>query len=221
MKYPLLVRASAHKIGIIGSGNVGQVLASGFKSVGHDVSIGSRDGNKLAAFTQTSGIAEGTFQTVAAGAELLVLAVQGIAAEEVVSVIAAAIAGKVVLDATNPISGPPVDGVVPYFTAGNDSLIQRLQKRVPAAKFVKCFSSVGAHLMIKPQLKGGMPSMFICGDDADAKRTTTTLLEQVGWRAEDAGTSAIGHAVEALCQLWCAPGFAGGDWAHAFAVLRP
>jgi 8-hydroxy-5-deazaflavin:NADPH oxidoreductase len=209
------------KIGIIGSGNVGQVLASGFKAAGHDVTIGSRDGNKAAAFTATSGIREGTFSTVAAGSDIVVLAVQGIAAEDVVAGIAAQLAGKVVLDATNPISGPPVDGVVPYFTAANDSLIQRLQKRVPAAKFVKCFNSVGAHLMIQPQLKGGMPSMFICGDDVEAKRTTTSLLEQLGWRAEDVGTSAIGHAVEALCQLWCAPGFSRGDWAHALAVLRP
>jgi predicted dinucleotide-binding enzyme len=209
------------KIGILGSGNVGQVLAKGFKSVGHDVIIGSREGNKLAAFSAESGIKEAMFKDVVADADVIVLALKGDGAEAIVKGLAEALAGKLVLDATNPISGEAKDGIVPYFTAANDSLIQRLQQLAPKAKIVKCFNSVGAHLMVKPALKGGTPAMFICGDDADAKTTTARLLDQLGWHAEDVGTSAAGHAVEALCQLWCAPGFLKNDWAHAFAVLRP
>jgi len=209
------------QIGILGSGNVGQTLAKGFKSVGHDVTIGSREGNKLAAFSTETGIKEATFKDVVAGADIVVLAFKGSVAEEIIKGLAEALAGKLVLDATNPISGDAKDGIVPYFTAANESLIQRLQKLAPKAKIVKCFNSVGAHLMIKPALKGGTPAMFICGDDADAKVTTARLLDQVGWHAEDVGTSAAGHAVEALCQLWCAPGFMKNDWAHAFAMLRP
>ncbi len=209
------------KFGILGSGHVGQTLAKGLKGLGHDVVIGSRAGNKLAAFSTESGIAEKKFADAIAGADVVIVALKGQGAEEIIRDLAAPLAGKVVLDATNPIAGDAKNGIVPFFTGPNDSLLQRLQKAAPAAKFVKCFSSVGAHLMIKPQLKSGTPAMFICGDDAGAKATTTKLLAELGWAAEDVGGSEAGNAVEALCQLWCAPGFLRNDWSHAFAVLRP
>jgi predicted dinucleotide-binding enzyme len=63
--------------------------------------------------------------------------------------------------------------------------------------------------------------MFICGNDPAAKETAASLSKELGWGVEDVGTAAAGHAVEALCQLWCAPGFLRNDWAHAFAMLRP
>jgi hypothetical protein len=206
--------------GILGSGHVGQTLAKGLKGLGHDVVIGSSAGNKLAAFTSETGIAEKTFADAVAGADVVIVALKGQGAEEIIRGLAGALAGKVVLDATNPISGEAKGGVLPYFTGPNDSLLQRLQKAAPAAKFVKCFNSVGAHLMVKPQFKGGTPVMFICGDDAAAKAQTTTLLADLGWAAEDVGGSEAGNAVEALCQLWCAPGFLRNDWSHAYAVLR-
>lgn len=209
------------KIGVLGSGNVGTTLARGFKETGHDVRIASREGTKLADFTKETGIAEGRFADVAAFAEVLVIAVKGDIAVELAKGLASQLAGKVVIDTTNPISGPPANGMIPYFTAANESLLERLQKAVPAARFVKAFNSVGAALMVKPKLQGGKPAMFICGDDAAAKATTTTLLTEFGWSAEDVGPAALGHAVEALCQLWCAPGFLRNDWAHGFAMLRP
>jgi predicted dinucleotide-binding enzyme len=208
------------KIAILGSGNVGQSLARGLKGLGHDISVGSREGNKLAAFAKEVGVREGTFAAVVEGADVVVVAVQGGAAEALVSSLAGALAGKVVLDTTNPISGEPKDGVVPYFTAANDSLLQRLQKAAPKAHLVKCWNSVGAHMMVKPPVKG-TPAMFICGDSAEAKATTKKLLAECGWATEDVGGSASGHAVEALCQLWCAQGFLQNDWAHAFAMVRP
>ncbi|MBM4378361.1 MAG: NAD(P)-binding domain-containing protein [Deltaproteobacteria bacterium] len=209
------------KIAVLGSGHVGQTLARGLKGLGHDVIIGSREGNKLGAFVAEVGIREERFEPAAAGAELVIIAVKGGAAEELARALAAALAGKVVLDTTNPIAGEAKGGVIPYFTAAHESLLQRLQASAPQARFVKCWNSVGAHLMIKPKLSGGQPAMFICGDDAEAKGAAAQLLAQCGWAAEDVGTSAAGHAVEALCQLWCAPGFLRNDWAHAFAVLRP
>lgn len=209
------------KIGIIGTGTVGQTLAKGFAAHGHEVRIGSRDGNKLAAFVAETKLREGTFAEVAAFADVVVLAVKGDAAEAVVRGLSGALAGKVLLDTTNPISGPPKDGIVPYFTAANESLLQRLQAAVPSAKVVKFFNSVGAGLMVQPKLQGGTPSMFLCGDDAAAKATAGALAGELGWKIEDVGSSAAGHAVEALCQLWCAPGFSRNDWAHAFAMLRP
>jgi predicted dinucleotide-binding enzyme len=114
-----------------------------------------------------------------------------------------------------------VGGVLPYFTGPNDSLLQRVQAAAPGARVVKAFNSVGAALMVRPALQGGAPSMFICGDDAAAKGVVAGLCAELGWVAEDVGTSAAGGPVEALCQLWCAAGFLRNDWAHAFAWLRP
>jgi predicted dinucleotide-binding enzyme len=209
------------KIGVIGSGTVGQVLAKGLKGAGHDVRIGSRDGAKLADFSTEAGVAEGTFGGVVAFADVVVLAIKGDVAEAFAREHASALAGKVVLDTTNPIGGAPKNGVVQFFTAADESLIERLQRAAPQARFVKWMNSVGAPLMVKPQVKGGTPAMFICGNDAAAKETAATLSAQLGWPAEDVGGAAIGHAVEALCQVWCAPGFLRNDWAHAFAMVRP
>lgn len=209
------------KIGVIGSGTVGQTLAKGFSLAGHDVRIGSREGNKLAEFSAATGLAEGTFADVAAFADVVILAVRGDVAEAVVKELAGSLAGKPVLDTTNPISGSPKDGILPYFTGANESLIERLQRAAPDAKLVKFFNSVGAGLMLQPKLAGGTPTMFTCGNDAGAKATATALSKELGWNVEDVGTAAAGHPVEALCQIWCAPGFQRNDWAHAYAVLRP
>ena len=209
------------KIGVIGSGDVGQTLAAGLAKLGHEVRIGSREGHRLAAFSASSGGPEGRFADVAREAEVVILAVKGEVAEGLVRDLADALAGKPVLDTTNPIGGPPKDGILPYFTAANESLLERLQAAVLAAKFVKFFNSVGTGLMVHPKLPGGTPSMFVCGNDADAKATAAALARALGWNVEDLGTAAAGHVLEALCQLWCAPGLLRNDWAHAFAVLRP
>lgn len=209
-------------IGVIGSGTVGQVLAMGFQKRGHVVTIGSRSPEKLAEWAAGAGVKTGTFADAAAAGEVVILAVQGAAAEAALDLAgAASLAGKLVLDATNPIAPKPaVNGILEYFTGPGDSLMQRLQKRVPAARFVKAFSSVGAAFMVDPKFPGGRPSMFICGNDAAAKATATTLLDSLGWDAEDVGGVEGAGPIEALCQLWCAPGFLRNDWAHAFKVLR-
>jgi predicted dinucleotide-binding enzyme len=208
------------KIGVLGSGHVGQTLAAGLAALGHELRIGSRSGDKLAAFTAQTGIPEGTMADVAAFADVVVIAVLGGVAEGLVRELAPQLDGKVLLDTTNPISGPPVNGALPYFTGADESLLQRLQAAAPGARAVKWFNSVGAGLMVQPKLTV-TPAMFICGDDPAAKAVAADLAAQLGWAAEDVGPAALGHAVEALCQLWCAPGFQRGDWAHAYAVLRP
>lgn len=208
-------------IAVLGSGHVGQTLAEGLLGAGHAVTIASRSGDKLSDFSARTGIAELTFDQAAAGADVVVLAVLGAVAQDLVTGIASGLAGKVVIDTTNPIAGAPVGGVLPYFTGPGDSLLQRLQKAVPDGRFVKAFNSVGAGLMVKPALQGGRPTMFICGDDPAAKTVVAGLCEQLGWQSEDVGTSAAGGPVEALCQLWCSAGFLRNDWTHAFAWLRP
>ena len=103
---------------------------------------------------------------------MVVLAVKGTAAEQAVAQCGDGLAGKIVLDTTNPIAeSPPTSGVLAFFTGPNDSLLERLQKKVPSAKFVKAFNSVGAGLMVNPKLPS-KPSMFICGNDSGAKEQT-------------------------------------------------
>jgi predicted dinucleotide-binding enzyme len=135
---------------------------------------------------------------------------------------AAALAGKAVIDATNPIAdAPPVNCVLSFFTTLDDSLMERLQKAVPGARFVKAFSSVGNAVMVNPAFKGGPPTMFICGNDAAAKADVTVVLKQFGWDAEDLGTAEAARVIEPLAILWCIPGFGKNDWMHALKVLRP
>jgi predicted dinucleotide-binding enzyme len=209
------------RIGVLGSGQVGQVLASGFKRHGYDVRIGSRTPGSLAAFSSKAGIGTGTFEEVAAHGELLVLAVLGRAAEEALRLAGAAnLEGKPIIDTTNPISdAPPVDGVIQFFTGPNSSLMEQLQAAFPEAHFVKAFNSVGNARMVNPIFQDGQPTMFYCGNDAAAKAQVRTILQQFGWEPADMGSAAAARAIEPLCQLWCIPGFLQNRWTHAFKVL--
>jgi predicted dinucleotide-binding enzyme len=210
------------KIGVLGSGQVGETLADGFLKHGHAVMRGSREPAKLAEWKAKAGAnaSAGTFAETAAFGDVVVLAVKGTAAEDAVALAGDGLSGKTVLDATNPISdAPPTNGVISFFTSGSESLMERLQKKAPGARFVKAFSSVGAALMIDPDL-GARPTMFICGDDEAARREATAILAEVGWDAEDMGMAVAARAIEPLCILWCIPGFLRNDWLHAFKMLR-
>jgi 8-hydroxy-5-deazaflavin:NADPH oxidoreductase len=211
------------KIAILGSGQVGDALAKGFLANGHAVMRGSREPAKLDKWKQeVQGEASvGTFAEAAAWGEVIVLAVKGTAAEATIEQAGAAnLAGKTILDATNPIADePPDSGVIRYFTGPNESLMERLQRKAPDGKFVKAFNSVGNAFMVNPPFPT-KPTMFICGDDAGAKREATEIIERFGWEAADMGGVAVARPIEALCQLWCAPGFLHNDWAHAFKYLK-
>ncbi len=211
------------KIGILGSGAVAQALGAGFLRHGHEVTLGTRDPAKLAGWRkqQPQGRVAG-FADAAKSAEVVVLAVKGtVAAEALRAAGAPNLAGKVVIDATNPIAdAPPVNGVLKFFTNLDESLLERLQREFGAARFVKAFNSVGAACMVNPRFKGGKPTMFICGNDAAAKQTVTGVLDQFGWETEDCGAAEAARAIEPLCILWCIPGFRDSDWTHAFKLLR-
>lgn len=211
------------KIGILGSGDVAKTLAAGFLAAGHEVMIGSRSPEKLAEFAgEHPGVRAGDFAQTAAFGEMVVLAVVGRAAEDALRLAGAeTLAGKVVIDTTNPISDePPDNGVIRYFTGANDSLMERLQRAFPQARFVKAFNSVGSPFMVNPRFPGGRPTMFYCGNDAGAKADVAAVLERFGWEAEDVGGVESARALEPLCQLWCAPGFLRGQWTHAFHLLK-
>ena len=210
------------RYGVLGSGPVGQVLAKGLKQHGYQVMIGSRTPAKLADFGKASGIATGSFAEVARWAEGVVLAVGGTVAEQALNEAGKAnLEGKLVIDATNPIAKePPEDGVIRLFTGPNDSLMERLQKAFPDARFVKAFSCVGNAHMVNPSFPGGKPTMFYCGNDAAAKQDVARLLEQFGFDLADCGKATAARAIEPLAQLWCIPGFLGNDWNTAFRLLR-
>lgn len=212
------------KIGILGSGIVGQVLAKAFKAEGYETTLGTRNTSKedVIKFHNATGIAVATFENTAKHADVIVLATKGIVSEEVIKLAGIEnVAAKIVIDATNPIDEkPPVNGALRYFTSMNESLMERLQQLVPDAKFVKAFNSVGNALMYKPNLAGGPPTMFICGNDAEAKQKVTAILTSFGWETEDMGGAEVAGSIEALCILWCARGFSQNKWGHAFKLLK-
>ncbi|MBM3266737.1 MAG: NAD(P)-binding domain-containing protein [Candidatus Sericytochromatia bacterium] len=211
------------KVGILGSGQVAKTLGTGFLKHGHEVMLGSRSPEKLADWaSENAGAGTGTFEQTAAFAEIVVLAVAGRAAAEALDLAGAAnLAGKVVVDTTNPISEEaPQNGVLRYFTGANESLMERLQARFPHGRFVKAFNSIGNAFMVNPTFPGGTPTMFICGNDDGAKATVAGILRQFGFEPEDVGAVESARPLEALCQLWCAPGLLRNQWTHAFHLLK-
>jgi predicted dinucleotide-binding enzyme len=212
------------KVAVLGSGVVGEVLASGFLKHGYDVMRGSRDPKKLEEWkAKANGKASvGSFSDAAKFGEIIVLAVKGTAAESALKMAGIEnLDGKTVIDATNPISeAPPINGVLQYFTQMNSSLMEQLQKLAPRANFVKAFNSVGNAFMINPSFSAGKPTMFICGNNQKAKSTVGEILTQFGWETADMGMVEAARAIEPLCILWCIPGFLRNEWSHAFKLLR-
>jgi predicted dinucleotide-binding enzyme len=211
------------KVGVLGSGGVATTLASGFLKHGHQVMAGSRTPEKLKDWAAANPKGRtGHFGEAAAFGEVVVLAVKGTAAWEALRRAGQEnLKGKVVIDTCNPIAdAPPANGVLRFFTTLNESLMEQLQRHFPEAHLVKAFNSVGAPLMVNPQFAGGKPTMFICGNDEDAKKMVTGILDQFGWETADMGTAEAARAIEPLCMLWCIPGFLRNEWTHAFKLLR-
>lgn len=211
-------------IGILGSGIVGQTLGLGFIKHGHTVMIGTSNKSKLSDWISKAGSngTSGSFADAAKFGEIIVLAVKGSAAKTVLeSAGEKNLNGKTILDTTNPISdAPPVNGVLQYFTDINSSLMEQLQKKYPAANFVKAFSCVGSSLMVNPDLDGIKPTMFIAGDNNKAKSEAKEILDNFGWEVEDMGVAVAARAIEPLAMLWCIPGFNENRWRHAFKLLK-
>jgi len=210
------------KVGILGSGDVAKALGGGFLKHGHEVMMGTRAPAKLADWAKQNPRARiGSFADAAKFAELGVLAVKGTAAVDALRAAGAAnLAGKTVVDATNPIAdAPPINGVLKFYTNLDDSQMERLQREFQDVRFVKAFNSVGNAFMVNPQFKDGKPTMFICGNDEAAKQTVRGILDQFGWEIADMGKAEAARAIEPLCILWCIPGFLRNEWSHAFKLL--
>lgn len=212
------------KVGVLGSGVVGQTLAAGFIKHNHQVVLGTRDKDakdiqEWAA--KTPGVRVGTFAEAASFGEILILAVGGRVVENVIRLADPRnLAGKTVIDVTNPLAdAPPVKGVLQFTTGPNESLGEKVQTLVPQAHVVKAFNSVGAVRMVNPKFEQGTPTMFLCGDDDGAKSQVVEIIRQFGWEPFDCGGIIAARALEPLCMLWCIPGFLRNQWTHAFKVL--
>ncbi len=214
----------ATRIAVLGTGDVGQALGSGLVALGHEVRMGSREASneKARAWAGRSGprASVGTFADAAAFGEVAVLATLWAGTENALRLAGPErLAGKVVLDATNPLrfsgNGPPTLAL-----GHGDSGGEQVQRWLPGAKVVKAFNIVGNAHMVNPRFPGGPPDMFICGDDAGAKRTAAEICEGLGWPAVDVGGIDASRMLEPLALLWITHGFRTGTWAHAWKLLR-
>lgn len=211
------------KIGILGSGVVGQALGNGFIKYGHEVMIGTRDATKLADWKSKAGnkASVGSFSDAAQFGEMIILAAKGTVAKAVLEMAGSSnLKDKTIIDATNPIAdAPPENGVLKYFTTLDRSLMEELQETFKNAHFVKAFNMIGSHLMVNPGFKE-KPTMFICGNHEKAKKDVSEILDVFGFEPEDLGGAEAARSIEPLAMLWCIPGFRDNQWVHAFKLLK-
>lgn len=212
------------KVGILGSGDVGQALGRGLARHGHDVMMGTREPAKLADWRkETKGKTHvGSFAEAAQHGEVVILALSGMGTENALDLAGPKhFDGKLVLDATNPLDFS--QGMPPgLFVGTTDSLGERVQRKLPKAHVVKCFNTVSNTQMIDPKFAEGVPPMLIAGNDASAKKRTDAFLREVGWAsgALDIGDIAGSRWLEAMVPLWVRTGAAIGTWGHAFKAVK-
>ncbi len=211
------------KVGILGSGEVGQALGLGFAGRGYRVMLGSRTPKsaKLVAWAKKAGTkaTTGSFAEAAEYGDILMIATLGSATEEVLNLAGVGnFDGKLVIDVTNPLDFSK--GMPPgLFVGATDSLGEMIQRKLPNAKVVKCFNTVPNSQMVHPTYE--KPEMLICGYDVAAKREVTGILKEFGWEGSiDCGGIDGARWLEALVPLWTRVGAALDVWTHAFVVDR-
>ncbi|MEM1043551.1 MAG: NAD(P)-binding domain-containing protein [Bacteroidota bacterium] len=207
-------------IGILGSGEVGRTLGAGFAARGHDVHLGTRspDRNELRQWASDTGASVAAFDGAAAFGHVLVLATAWDGTENAVRLAGPDhFAGKTVLDATNPLDFS--EGSLRLAVSGEDSSGERVQAWLPEAHVVKCFNTVGAGLMVDPDLPGGPPTMFIAGNDEHAKKTAAEVLSAFGWEGVDLGGIEMSRHLDALAIIWITHAMRTQSRDHAFKLL--
>jgi predicted dinucleotide-binding enzyme len=212
------------KIGVLGSGDVGRVLGAGLAARGYEVKLGTRDpgSGKVKAWLAKAGpkASAGTFEDAARFAELAVLATAWSGTESAIRLAGPEnLAGKVVIDATNPLAPGP-SGLT-LAVSGNDSAGERVQKWLPGSRVVKAFNIVGNAHMVAPSFPGGLPDMFIAGNDEAAKRTVGGIVESLGWPPPiDLGGIECARYLEPMAMVWIVHTMRTKSSAHAFKLLR-
>jgi len=195
------------KIGVLGTGIVGQTVAGALASKGHEVRMGAREaGNeKAAAWAKKAGgkASHGTFADAASFGEIVFNCTSGEASLKALAAAGAGnLAGKVLVDVANPLDFSK--GMPPtLFTPQGDSLAEQIQKAFPKARVVKALNTINANVMFHPEKVPGESDLFVCGNDADARRSVTDLLQSFGWKSViDLGDVTAARGLEAYLLLW-------------------
>jgi predicted dinucleotide-binding enzyme len=212
------------KIGMLGSGVVGQSLGSGFASVGHEVMMGSRHPGKdeVKAWKAKAGkmASAGTLAEAAAFGEMAVLATQWSGTRNAIRLAGPGrLAGKVVMDVTNPLVFRP-KALPALAVGGEDSAGETIQRWLAKAKVVKAFNQVNHAHMVRPAFPGGPPDMFICGNDDEAKKLIAGFCREFGWGVIDMGGIEAARLLEPLALIYIQNAIRTGDWNCAFKLLR-
>lgn len=211
------------RIAVLGSGAVGQTLGAGLAAQGHEVKIGSRSPESEAIQNwvgQTGrGASAGTLAEAADFGELAILATAWEGAENALRLAGPdRLAGKVVIDATNPLDDS--SGTLALAVGHTDSAGEQVQRWLPQSRVVKAFNTIGNRRMVQPQLPGGPPDMFFCGNDEDAKRQVSELAQSLGWPPLlDLGGIEAARLLEPLALVWITYALRNNHWTHAFKVL--
>jgi len=214
------------KIGILGTGMVGETLGTKFVQLGHQVKMGSRTANnenaaKWVAKNGTNASA-GTFAQAAEFGDMVFLCLKGDVEMDVVrSVGQKAFGNKPVIDVSNPLDFSR--GMPPSLSICNtNSLGEEVQKALPSARVVKTLNIVNCEVMVEPNKAGAQPTMLICGNDSKAKADVTTLLKSLGWTdIIDLGDITKSRATEMLLPIWLSLMQTLGHAYFGFKVVRP
>ena len=193
------------RIGVLGTGVVGQTMGAALIARGHDVMMGARsaDNEKALAFRDRTGGCAGTFADSAAFGEMVIHATRGGTAIEVLQAAGSAnLAGKVLIDVSNPLDFSA--GYPPSLSVSNtDSLGEMIQRAFPDALVVKTLNTVNANVMVEPALVPGPHTVFVSGNDKGAKGRVMDLLRSFGWQSiVDLGDITTARGTEQMLPLW-------------------
>ena len=186
------------KITIIGTGNMGSGLASALVAAGHDINIGARDPVKAVALAETlgHGVVGGDIATASKRSDIIILALPFGAIAEVIAQIGE-VAGKVLVDISNPISPDYKELIIGHTT----SAAEEIQKLVPQARVVKAFNTIFAQLLAPESRQCKVVQVFIAGDDEAAKSSVSTLVESIHFAAMEAGPLANSRYLEPVGEM--------------------
>jgi hypothetical protein len=207
------------RVAIIGTGNVGRALGGSLVRAGHEVTFAGRDTGKAGRVAaELGGFAADTAADAAWAADAIVLAVPSGEVEAVVAGIGSAAAGKVVLDATNPLK-PDYSGLA---NAGGPSTAERVAELVPGARVAKAFNTLFGAVQADPTTHGTMLDALYATDDDVAAATVSELASSIGFRPVRVGPLAAGRELEAVAWLNIRLQLIdGGDWRTAFVLVGP
>ncbi|SHL49085.1 hypothetical protein SAMN05444266_103500 [Chitinophaga jiangningensis] len=217
------------KIGILGSGPVGLSLGKGLIQTGHHVTVGTRNPAREAlqqwAKQQGERVAIGTFRHAAEFGEMILICTSWTGTQKAIE--AAGIwnfKAKTVVDVTNPVDGKGPDeyGRLTLMIGHKHSAGEQIQAWLPPdASVVKALSCIGHEHMLQPNFEEGTPTMFIAGNNPEAKQLVTELLKEMGWDdVADVGRIEMSRNIEPLSVLWTAYGFLNNSRGHAFKLLK-